>query len=159
MDKKIRYGIIGVGVQGGTYAGFLSGKAKGVQEMHYSTLGALCDIDPDKEKKCAELYPDVPFYKDWKDMIDSGDVDAVITTVPHYLHPVIAIYCLEHNMNVLVEKPAGVYAKAVREMNECAAAHPDVAFGIMFNQRTNRLYQRIRDIVASGELGQMRRTS
>lgn len=159
MDKKIRYGIIGVGVQGGTYAGFLSGKAKGVQEMHYSTLGALCDIDPDKEKKCAELYPDVPFYKDWKDMIDSGDVDAVITTVPHYLHPEIAIYCLEHNMNVLVEKPAGVYAKAVREMNECAAAHPDVAFGIMFNQRTNRLYQRIRDIVASGELGQMRRTS
>ncbi len=159
MDKKIRYGIIGVGVQGGTYAGFLTGTAKGAPEMPHSTLGGLCDIDPDKEAKCKELYPDVPFYKDWKDLVASGNVDAVITTVPHYLHPEIAIYCLEHGMNVLVEKPAGVYAKAVRQMNECAAAHPDVAFGIMFNQRTNKLYQKIKEIVASGELGQMRRTS
>ena len=92
-------------------------------------------------------------------MVASGNVDAVITTVPHYLHTEIAIYCLEHGMNVLVEKPAGVYAKAVREMNECAAKHPDVAFGIMFNQRTNKLYQRVKEIVESGELGNIRRSN
>ena len=101
---------------------------------------------------CKEKYPEVPFFKDWKEMVASGTVDAVITTVPHYLHTEIAIYCLEHGMNVLVEKPAGVYAKSVREMNECAAAHPEVAFGIMFNQRTNKLYQKVKEIVASGEL-------
>ncbi len=154
MEKKVRYGIVGVGVQGGTYAGFLSGT-----KMHFSTLGALCDTDPQKEAVCREKYPRIPFYRDWKEMVLSDDVDAVITTVPHYLHPEIAIYCLEHGRNVLVEKPAGVYAKAVREMNECAAAHPEVSFGIMFNQRTNSLYQKIRQIVSSGELGEMRRTS
>ena len=62
-------------------------------------------------------------------------------------------------MAVLVEKPAGVYAKSVREMNECAAAHREVPFGIMFNQRTNRLYQRVKAIVESGELGQIRRSN
>lgn len=162
--EKVRFGLIGIGAQGGAYAGFLAGRG-GMLGMPapdcppHCALGALCDIDPEKEAMCKEKYPEYPFYRDWKEMVDSGDVDAVITTVPHYLHTEIAIYCLEHGMNVLVEKPAGVYAKAVREMNECAAAHPDVAFGIMFNQRTNKLYQKIKEIVASGELGELRRTS
>lgn len=162
--EKVRFGLIGIGAQGGAYAGFLTGKG-GMFGMPapecppHCALGALCDIDPEKEAQCKEKYPEYPFYSDWKEMVNSGNVDAVITTVPHYLHTEIAIYCLEHGMNVLVEKPAGVYAKAVREMNECAAAHPDVAFGIMFNQRTNKLYQKIKEIVASGELGELRRTS
>lgn len=164
MEKKIRFGLIGIGAQGGAYAGFLTGKG-GVQGIPapecppHCTLGALCDIDPEKEAICREKYPEIPFYKDWKDMVNSGDVDAVVTTVPHYLHPEIAIYCLEHGCHVLVEKPAGVYAKAVREMNECATANPDVAFGIMFNQRTNQLYQKIKAIVDSKELGEIRRSN
>ena len=163
MDK-IRYGLIGIGAQGGAYAGFLTGKG-GFPGMPapecppHCALGALCDIDPAKEAMCREKYPEIPFFTDWKEMVESGTVDAVITTVPHYLHTEIAIYCLEHGMNVLVEKPAGVYAKDVHRMNDCAAAHPDVAFGIMFNQRTNVLYQKIRELIASGELGQIRRSN
>lgn len=164
MDKKIRYGLIGIGAQGGAYAGFLSGKGSGFPGMPapecppHCALGALCDIDPEKEKLCKEKYPEYPFFQDWKEMVDSGEVDAVITTVPHYLHHEIAIYCLEHGVNVLVEKPAGVRAKDVAAMNACAAAHPDVAFGIMFNQRTNKLYQKVKELVASGQLGQIRRS-
>ncbi len=164
MERKIRFGLIGIGAQGGAYAGFLTGRA-GFPGMPapecppHCALGALCDIDPAKEQMCKEKYPEYPFFKDWKEMVASGTVDAVITTVPHYLHTEIAIYCLEHGMPVLVEKPAGVYAKAVREMNECAAAHPEVPFGIMFNQRTNKLYQRIKEIIASGELGEIRRSN
>ena len=164
MSKKIRYGLIGVGTQGGAYAGFLTGKGgfpgmPAPAQPEYCVLGALCDIDPAVEAKCKENYPEVPFFTDWKEMVASGEVDAVITTVPHYLHTEIAIYCLEHGMNVLVEKPAGVFAKSVREMNECAAAHPEVGFGIMFNQRTNKLYQQIKEIVESGELGEIRRSN
>lgn len=163
MDK-IRYGLIGIGAQGGAYAGFLTGKG-GFPGMPapecppHCALGALCDTDPEKEAMCKEKYPEYPFFTDWKEMVTSGTVDAVVTTVPHYLHPEIAIFCLEHGMNVMVEKPAGVYAKAVREMNECAAAHPEVGFGIMFNQRTNKLYQQIKALVASGELGEIRRSN
>lgn len=150
--------------QGGAYAGFLTGKG-GFPGMPapecppHCALGALCDIDPEKEKMCREKYPEIPFFTDWKEMVASGTVDAVITTVPHYLHHEIAIYCLEHGMNVLVEKPAGVRAKDVMAMNKCAGEHPDVAFGIMFNQRTNKLYQKIKEIVASGELGEIRRSN
>lgn len=163
MDK-VRFGLVGIGAQGGAYAGFLTGRG-GFPGMPapecppHCALGALCDTDPAKEAMCKEKYPETPFFKDWKDLVDSGTVDAVVTTVPHYLHTEIAIYCLERGMNVLVEKPAGVYAKSVCEMNECAAAHPETAFGIMFNQRTNRLYQQVKDIIESGELGQIRRSN
>ena len=77
--KKVRLGIIGIGAQGGTYAGFISeGKVKNVE------IGAICDIDPEKKAMCAEKYPNVPFYDNYIDMLESGNVDAVVTTVPHY---------------------------------------------------------------------------
>ena len=107
--EKVRFGLIGIGAQGGAYAGFLTGKG-GMFGMPapecppHCALGALCDIDPEKEALCREKYPEYPFYRDWKEMVDSGNVDAVITTVPHYLHTEIAIYCLEHGMNVLDRK-------------------------------------------------------
>lgn len=160
--EKLRYGLIGVGAQGSAYANILTGGSffgMPAPSVEFSSLGALCDIDPAVEAKCKEQFPNTPFYKDWKDMVLSEDVDAIVTTVPHYLHPEIAIFCLEHGVPVIVEKPAGVDAKSVRLMNETAASHPDVPYGIMFNQRTNKLYQQIRALVASGELGEIRRSS
>ena len=109
-EGKIRYGLIGIGAQGGSYARFLTNAPAPFPGMVCApcpdncALGALCDIDPEKEKMCKEQYPDVPFFKDWKDMIASGTVDAIITTVPHYLHHEISIYAMEHGMNVLCER-------------------------------------------------------
>ncbi|MGI5893080.1 MAG: Gfo/Idh/MocA family protein [Candidatus Merdivicinus sp.] len=157
--EKIRLGIIGVGTQGGSYARFLSGKVEVPNRPEHVELAALCDIDPAVKAKCAEEYPDLPFFDDYKALVDSGKVDAVITTVPHYFHPEMAIYAIGKGVHALVEKPAGVYTKQVREMNEFALAHPDVTFGIMFNQRTNPLYQKIKAIIDSGELGEIRRTN
>ena len=66
--EKVRFGLIGIGAQGGAYAGFLSGKG-GFPGMPapecppHCALGALCDIDPEKEAMCKEKYPEVPFFK------------------------------------------------------------------------------------------------
>ncbi|MEG0110361.1 MAG: gfo/Idh/MocA family oxidoreductase, partial [Oscillospiraceae bacterium] len=84
--EKIRLGIIGIGAQGGAYAGFLTGKGgfpgmPSPKAPEHVVLGALCDIDPAVKAKCAEKYPDVAFFDDYKDMIASGKVDAVVTTV------------------------------------------------------------------------------
>lgn len=167
MEKskdKVRYGLIGLGQQGGAYARFLTNAPAPYPGITVApcpdncALGAICDNDPKVEEKFRKDFPDIPFYSDWKEMILSGDCDAVITTVPHYLHHEIAIFAIEHGMNVLVEKPAGVRAKDVNAMIKVANAHPEVAFGIMFNQRTNKLYQKIKELVASGELGEIRRS-
>ena len=92
MDK-VRYGLIGIGAQGGFYAQYLTGKmaVRGAKPTN-ACLGALCDIDPKKRTMCEIMYPDTPFFTDYKELIASGSVDAIVTTVPHYLHPIIAIY-------------------------------------------------------------------
>src|SRR3954469_15834204 len=151
---NVRLGVIGLGAQGGAYAGFLAdGKVKNM------VLGAICDNDPAKKELAAEKYPEVPFYENYIDMLESGKVDAVVTCVPHYLHPEMGIEALKRDIHALVEKPAGVYTKQVRELNEFAATKPELTFGIMFNQRTNPLYQKVKEIIDNGEIGQIRRTN
>ncbi|AKK10142.1 Gfo/Idh/MocA family protein [Corynebacterium uterequi] len=152
MSKKIRLGIIGLGAEGGMYATFLNeGRIENME------IGAICDILPEK-KADADKYG-VPFYEDYKEMVTSGDVDAVVTTVPHYLHPEMGIFALEHGIHALVEKPVGVYTKQARELIDFAATKPELKFGVFFNQRTNPLYKDLKELLASGELGQLRHTS
>lgn len=152
--KKVRLGIIGLGAQGGAYAGFI--KEGRVPNME---IGAICDIDVAKQAVVEEEYPGVPFYENYIEMLESGDVDAVVTTVPHYLHPEMAIEALKRDIHALAEKPAGVYTKQVRELNEFAASKPELTFGIFFNQRTNELYQKVKEIIDNGEIGDIRRTN
>ncbi len=153
MSRKVRLGIIGFGAQGSMYATFV--KDGMVPNME---IGAVVDIHPEKREAAAEEYG-VPVYEDYQSLLASADVDAVVTTVPHYLHPEIGIAALEAGVHALVEKPAGVYTKQVRQLNEVAGQHPELTFGIMFNQRNNPLYQRIKQIVDAGEIGRIRRTN
>ena len=152
--EQVRLGIIGYGQQGGYYGDLI---AQGrVDKM---VVGAVAEIDEAKDALINERHPGAKIYRDYKEMIHSGDVDAVITTVPHYLHPEMAMYALENKIHVINEKPAGVYTKQVKELNEFAAQQEDVVYAIMFNQRNNPLYQRIKAIVDNGEIGNIRRTN
>ncbi|RKR19747.1 Gfo/Idh/MocA family protein [Arthrobacter oryzae] len=154
MSTKVRLGIIGLGQQGGLYAKLITeGKVPNM------VIGAICDTDPAKKELAASQHPDAPFYDDYIAMLDSGDVDAIVTCVPHFLHPEMGIETLKRNIHALVEKPAGVYTKQVKELNEFAASKPELSFAIMFNQRNNPLYQKLKEIVDSGEIGAIRRTN
>ena len=154
MMKKVRLGIIGLGAQGGAYASFITeGKVNNM------VIGAICDSDPAKKEMAQEKYPDVPFYDNYIEMLDSGDVDGIVTCVPHYLHPEMGIEALKRNVHALLEKPAGVYTKQVKELNDFAATKPELTFGIMFNQRTNELYRKVKEIIDNGEIGAIRRTN
>lgn len=152
MSDKVRLGIIGLGAEGGMYAKFLhEGRVPNME------IGAICDILPEKKEQADEYG--VPFYEDYKEMVTSGKVDAVVTTVPHYLHPEMGIFALENGIHALVEKPVGVYTKQANELIEFAESKPELKFGVFFNQRTNQLYKDLRDLLASGELGKLRHTS
>ncbi|REE85386.1 putative dehydrogenase [Paenibacillus taihuensis] len=150
--KQLRLGIIGIGNMGSGHASILtSGKIKG------AVLAAVCDGFESKRAWARETYGEkVAVFENSAAMIDSGLVDAVIVATPHYDHPSEAIHAFGKGMHVLIEKPAGVYAKQVREMNEAAAASGKT-FGIVYNQRMNPLYQKLREMIQSGELGEVRR--
>ena len=154
MSKKIRYGIVGIGKQGTFYTKIftkLKGLVKGAQ------LTAVCDIDAGRRKYATENLKGVKVFSDYNEMFASGLIDVVMVETPHYFHPEIAIAAMKAGLNVLCDKPAGVYTKQVRAMNEEAAKHPDLLFGMMFNQRTNPLYIKAKEIIESGQLGKLTR--
>ena len=155
MDKKIRLGIIGIGNMG-------SGHACRVVdgECPDFVLTAVADINPAREDWAKKrLGENVAFFHTAQEMLDSGLIDACIVATPHYDHPGLAIECMKRSIHVMVEKPAGVYTKQVREMNAMADQHPEVVFGLMFNQRTNHVYRKARELVQSGKYGRIRRTN
>ncbi|MCQ6562591.1 Gfo/Idh/MocA family protein [Paenibacillus mendelii] len=151
--SKLRFGVIGIGNMGSGHAySLLSGKVRGAE------LTAVCDGFESKREWARTHLNGAAVFEDSSSMIDSGLVDAVIVATPHYDHPTEAIQAFDKGMHVLIEKPAGVYVKQVREMNE-AAASSGRTFGIVYNQRMNPLYRKLRELIASGELGEIRRTN
>ncbi|MNO84632.1 Glucose--fructose oxidoreductase precursor [compost metagenome] len=130
-----------------------------LSEIKGAELTAVCDIRKERLKWAEEQLPEhVKKFSSPSELFESRIIDVVLICTPHYDHPTLAIEAFQHGYHVLVEKPAGVYTKAVQQMNE-AAAQSDRKFGIMYNQRTNPLYQKLRDLIQSGELGEIRRTN
>ena len=149
--SKIRLGIIGFGNIGSAHCRNVMGNK--VPEM---VLAAACDISPERQQAFCETYPGIPVFTNATDLYKSGLCDVVLIAVPHYLHPPLAIEAFSCGLNVITEKPAGVHTKQVKEMNE-AAKKSGKLFGIMYNQRTNPVYQKLKKMIEDGELGQIKR--
>lgn len=153
MDK-VRLGIIGIGNMGsGHLKNILEGK---VPEMEVT---AVADRQESRRSWAKENLPEaVVIFEEGKDLIAAGVCDGVLIAVPHYQHPELTIDAMNHGLHVMCEKPAGVYTKQVREMND-AAKKCDQVFGMMFNQRTNCIYRKMHELVTSGELGAIKRVN
>lgn len=153
MDK-VRIGILGVGNMGNGHSKNLTTGL--VPNME---LTAVCDNNPVKLEAFEQNFgSEIARFAAAADMMDSGLCDAILVAVPHYDHAKYVMMAMEKGLHVMSEKPAGVYTKQVEEMNACANKH-DVVFGMMFNQRTNCVFRKMKELVDSGELGQIKRVS
>lgn len=153
MDK-VRLGIIGIGNMGSTHfkAIALEGKCPEIE------LTAVCDISNERIEWAKGQLGDndsVKFFSDAEELMKSGLVDAIYIATPHYDHPVLAKLAFGYGIHVITEKPAGVYTKAVREANE-AAKKAGVVYGIMFQQRTVPAFRKVKELLSSGQFGQIR---
>lgn len=149
----IRFGIIGYGNIANTHLSFFDN-----HEIQNAEVTAIFDIDKGKIEKAKEKYKDkIKLFNNEDEFFSSKLFDAIIICTPHYHHPHYAIKGFEHNLHVLCEKPAGVYTKQVREMNTAYENHKSLVFSMMYNQRTNPLYKKLREIIKSGEYGEITR--
>ncbi|MDO4487618.1 MAG: Gfo/Idh/MocA family oxidoreductase [Eubacteriales bacterium] len=151
MDK-LRLGIIGLGGQGRLYADRLQ---RGLIEN--AVLTAVWNRSEEgREWARKNLGTGVTVYENLDLMLGSGGIDAVIICVPHFLHPEFAIKAFENGLHVLLEKPAGVTASSVEEMNE-VAAKSGKTFALLWNLRAWPVYRKLKAFLVSGELGGIRR--
>ncbi len=151
--EKVRIGIIGVGNMGMPVANLIAFE----KECPELEVTAICDINPERRQWAEKTFEgkNVHVYADAEEMMVSGLIDAVYIAVPHYDHPTLAKLAFKHKLHVMSEKPAGVYTKAVREMNE-EAGKAGVKFGIMFQCRTIPVFRKVKEMLDSGEYGQIR---
>jgi predicted dehydrogenase len=68
---------------------------------------ALCDVDDRMAVKARKQWPDAPYYRDYREMLDkhNKDIDAVIITTPDHMHAVQALAAMQMGKHVYVEKP------------------------------------------------------
>jgi len=152
-NPPVRFGIVGYGNMGSGHGRYLANLPGGV-------LAAIADSNPARLEAAKIDHATVPTFATHQDLLHSGLVDAIIIAVPHYDHPPIALDAFAAGMHVMCEKPLCVSVKAGRALiAEYEAKYTHLKFGIMFNQRTNTLYKKLRELIAAGEMGQIHRVT
>ncbi|MBC2603139.1 Gfo/Idh/MocA family protein [Puniceicoccus vermicola] len=147
-NEDIRIGIIGVGNMGGVHAKSIQdGKVPGLK------LTAIAD----REEKNRDRVSDVKKFVEGSELIQSDEIDAVLISTPHYSHTTLGIEALQKGLHVLVEKPISVHKEDCEKLIAAYDGNPKQIFAAMFNQRTDFRYQKARELIQSGELGEIRR--
>lgn len=153
--KEVRYGVIGLGNIGTTHVeNFMTGKVPN------AVLTAIADLKLDRIDRIVNKYPDTKFqvYSSSSSLIENADVDAIIVATPHFSHAEITIKALNKGIHVISEKPAGVYTNQVKEMIDTAKGSTAL-LTVMFNQRTNPVYKKMREIIMDGGIGDIIRVN
>jgi len=147
MDN-VRIGIIGLGNIGQVHVGnFTDGKVPRGELV--AVADAFADKLPEYEAKGLKTYDS------GEALIGSGEIDAIIIATPHFQHTTLGIAALEAGLHVMVEKPISAHKADAERLIATAAARPELTFGGMFQLRVEPRYQKIRELVQGGELGDL----
>lgn len=160
----MRVAIIGMGNMGHKYAlRILNGSVSGME------LVACTRVNEERWNAIKDLVSgELKIYNsgdDLYDAIDRGEItiDTVIIVTPHYSHEALAIKAFERGINVLCDKPAGVYSRQARIMQEsyeeAKKKHPQLLYSFIFHQRTFPIHEKMKEIVESKKYGNVKRVN
>ncbi|MBR4058993.1 MAG: Gfo/Idh/MocA family oxidoreductase [Lachnospiraceae bacterium] len=137
--------IVGYGAIGPVHA-------KALEEVKSAQLYAICDIKAEKRALCKAQY-DVLEYEDFDAMLQNTDIDTVHICTPHYLHFEMIKKALEAGKDVVVEKPVTITREEFRALQELPGAE---RVCVVLQNRLNPCVQKMKEIVESGELGEVK---
>ena len=126
---------------------------RAIRKLENVRLCAVCDIDQPLLLRKQEEFG-CAGYTDFKEMLQKEKPDVVHILTPHYLHAPMAIYCMEAGADVLVEKPMGMNSRETAEVTS-AAERTGRRLGVCFQNRYNPTSRRIRELLDSGEAGEL----
>ena len=150
-SDSLRFGFIGVGGQG---------RHDGNQFTQFAHVAAVCDVDSERMEQAAKQFekfrPDS--CKDYRNILDRKDIDAVlIATVDHW-HVKIAIEALQAGKHVFCEKPFTLTVEEGQLAKRAAAKYPKLVFMIGTQQRTQKdQFALAALMVRKGVLGDIKR--
>ncbi len=156
--KPVKTAIIGMGSMGSKYAAFLlNGQVPGME------LAAVTRVRPERLAAMQITLPaHLPVYPSADALfaaVDAGELslDAVIIVTPHRLHEEQATAAMKRGLHVLCDKPAGIFSRQARNVEESCPA--GLVYASIFQQRTSPAYRKIRDLVQSKKYGGLKRVN
>src|SRR5262245_37115606 len=148
--NKVRVGIIGLGNMGKYHADYLL-----QNKVSRCELTAVASSNPAK----LERYPSLKQFDSGEKLLRSGEIDAVLIATPHYSHTTLGIEAFAAGLHVMVEKPISVHKADCERLIAAAKARSDRVFGAMFQLRTEPRYKKLKQLIETGELGQIVRVN
>ena len=147
-SEKIVLGCIGLGGRG-------MGVMNGFMRYEDVAIGAVCDVHDERLQAGLEAAgPQAKGYKDFRELLEQKDVDAVVVTAPPHWHPLISIYACQAGKDVYCEKPISRYPAEAVAMAKAARDNKRVTqVGTQIHSLDN--FRRCVEIVRSGMLGKI----
>lgn len=147
----LRVGVIGTGFGASVHVPALR-RVPGVE------VRALCGTQRDKLREAAASLAIPRTFTDYRELLDSGEVDAVtIATPPHLHHPMTLAAC-EAGIHVLCEKPIGRNVAEARDMLRMAR-EAGICHAIAHHQRYDPARERMQQLIAEGFIGTLHAVS
>ncbi|MDQ2077936.1 Gfo/Idh/MocA family protein [Marinimicrobium sp. ABcell2] len=145
--SPVRLGIIGLGNIGQQH----------IQHVQTGVTGCEITATCSRQSKVIAGLDKAQHFSDYRQLIDSGLVDAVLIATPTMAHFEQASYALDKGLHLLVEKPIGL---SCQEGEQLIARHQQKQqiFALMLNQRTDPLFVAMKEQVDSGRIGAIQRT-
>ncbi len=152
---KLRIGLIGTGFMGRAHVfGFISAP-KVFELSHEIELHTVADITMAAAQREAGRLGFAQATDDWRQIVANPDIDVVDITAPNALHKEMALAAIAAGKHVYCEKPLAPLAADAREMAEAAEAK-GVKTQVGFNYLCNPMLGLAREMIAAGELGEIR---
>lgn len=148
--KPIRFGVIGLGTMGQEHARVIASNP-------LMTLAAATDAQPTVGRRVAADLR-CKWFDSANELINSGDVDAVVIATPHWQHGELAISALNAGLHVLCEKPLTVTVAQADEVLKAAQKSRGM-FVVVHQKRFEPAYLFVKQLLDSGELGNVYRCS
>lgn len=147
-EREIALGIIGLGNMGRSHADRIkNGEVPGLR------LAAVADADAGR----LAAYSGSKTFDSGYALIESGEVEAVLIATPHYSHTPLGIAALKAGLHLLVEKPISVHKQDCEKLVQAYRPDSGLVFAAMFNQRVDPRYVKLRELIQTGALGEIRR--
>jgi predicted dehydrogenase len=142
----LRVGIIGYGYWGPNLT-------RNFFEIPSSDLVAIADLNEERLKQAVLKYPQIYTKRDYQELFELG-LDAVVVATPPATHYPIAKDCLEHNLNVLIEKPLTLKSEHAETLIKLAA-EKGLTLMVGHTFEYNSAVHALKRYIESGELGQV----
>ena len=148
MKGNTRIGLVGAGAIAQMAHLPVLSKVKGAE------LVAIADNDRAKARALADRFSIPNAYADIEDMLEGGDLDAVVIATPNHLHEPHVLLALAEKLHVMVERPLALTSKGIDRIL-AAGQRADRVVAVANNHRFRNDVQAIDTFMRGGELGKM----